>query len=69
MASVNYNKKRIIAKSPLRYPGGKQKALRQIIPHIPESIGEYREPFIGGGSLFFEIEPRKKEIIKGVNRI
>jgi DNA adenine methylase len=43
-------------KSPLRYPGGKQKALRQIIPYIPENIGEYREPFIGGGSVFLAIQ-------------
>ena len=51
-------------KSPLRYPGGKQKALRQIIPHIPESIGEYREPFIGGGSVFLAIKQLFDEQIK-----
>ena len=43
-------------KSPLRYPGGKQKALGQIIPHLPENIGEYREPFIGGGSVFLAMK-------------
>lgn len=42
-------------KSPLRYPGGKSKAISQILPHIPLSIKEYREPFIGGGSVFFAI--------------
>jgi DNA adenine methylase len=42
-------------KSPLRYPGGKQKAIAKIINYIPPSFQEYREPFIGGGSVFFHI--------------
>jgi DNA adenine methylase len=43
-------------KSPLRYPGGKSKALKQIIPHIPLNITEYREPFVGGGSVFIAVK-------------
>ncbi|WP_228023937.1 DNA adenine methylase [Synechocystis salina] len=43
-------------KSPLRYPGGKSKALKQILPYIPAQIKEYREPFIGGGSVFLAIK-------------
>ncbi|MBE9203314.1 DNA adenine methylase [Synechocystis salina LEGE 06099] len=43
-------------KSPLRYPGGKSKALKQILPHVPTQIKEYREPFIGGGSVFLAIK-------------
>jgi DNA adenine methylase len=42
-------------KSPLRYPGGKSKALSQIIPHVPLGVAEYREPFVGGGSVFIEV--------------
>lgn len=38
--------------SPLRYPGGKQKAISQIIPYLPQKFTEYREPMVGGGSLF-----------------
>jgi len=41
-------------KSPLRYPGGKFYALKHIMPYIncvPHD--EYREPFFGGGSVFF----------------
>lgn len=38
--------------SVLRYPGGKRKVLNNIIPGFPEDITEYREPFIGGGSIF-----------------
>ena len=44
-----------LAKSPLRYPGGKSRALKQILPLIPASISEFREPFVGGGSVFFAI--------------
>jgi len=38
-------------KSPLRYPGGKSRAIKMLAPLIPDFI-EYREPFVGGGSLF-----------------
>lgn len=41
-----------MTKSPLRYPGGKSKAIDNIIPHIPIDIKEFREPFVGGGSVF-----------------
>lgn len=38
--------------SPLRYPGGKQKAVKQIFDLVPLSCSEYREPMVGGGSIF-----------------
>ncbi len=43
-------------KSPLRYPGGKSRALKQILPLIPD-FQEYREPFVGGGSVFLALKP------------
>ncbi|BAY08692.1 DNA adenine methylase [Calothrix sp. NIES-2098] len=45
-------------KSPLRYPGGKSKALKKIIPYIPSDIKEYREPCVGGGSVFLAVKQR-----------
>ncbi len=42
-------------KSPLRYPGGKQRAITQIANYLPQSFHEFREPFIGGGSVFLYI--------------
>ena len=36
-------------KSPLRYPGGKTRAIKHLLPHIPE--GDICSPFLGGGSL------------------
>lgn len=39
-------------RSPLRYPGGKQKAISQIASILPDKVAEYREPMVGGGSVF-----------------
>ncbi len=39
-------------KSPLRYPGGKSRFINQIVPYIYNNYAEYREPFVGGGSVF-----------------
>ncbi len=38
-------------KTPLRYPGGKSKAIKTLSPWFPSNFCEYREPFIGGGSI------------------
>lgn len=40
-------------KTCLRYPGGKSKATKTLAPWYPENFEEYREPFIGGGSVAF----------------
>jgi DNA adenine methylase len=49
-------------KSPLRYPGGKSRALSQIVPLIPE-FKEYREPMVGGGSVFFNLKQAYPTVI------
>jgi len=40
-------------KTPLRYPGGKSKAMTKMAPHFPskDKVKHYREPFLGGGSV------------------
>ena len=41
-------------KTPFRYPGGKYYALKYLLPFINQiPHDEYREPFVGGGSVFF----------------
>ena len=44
-------------KSIFRYPGGKSKKsiIRWIFDHQPQTVHEYREPFVGGGGVFFSI--------------
>ncbi len=44
-------------KSPLRYPGGKSRSVELISTIIPE-FDEFREPFLGGGSIFIYTKQR-----------
>lgn len=49
-------------KSPLRYPGGKSRAVKEIDPLVP-NFDEFREPFVGGGSVYIHFKqkyPNKK---------
>ena len=47
-------------KTPLRYPGGKSRALSKIFQFAPDltKIKQYREPFLGGGSVALEMSKR-----------
>ena len=47
-------------KTPLRYPGGKSRALTKIFQFAPNltTIKQYREPFLGGGSVALEMSKR-----------
>lgn len=40
-------------KSPLRYPGGKSRAAEWLVSLFPD-FKEYREPFLGGGSVYIK---------------
>lgn len=51
-------KKIRLIKSPLRYPGGKSKAINQIAEYLPGSFSEFREPFVGGGSVFIYLKQK-----------
>lgn len=49
-----YQKSPDYVKSPFRYAGGKFYALKHIMPFIDAvPHDEYREPFVGGGCIFF----------------
>ncbi len=41
----------------LRWPGSKRRVLSEIIPFLPAQFNRYYEPFLGGGSLFFLLQP------------
>jgi DNA adenine methylase len=36
----------------IRWAGGKSRLLPRILPHVPDSIKDYYEPFLGGGAVF-----------------
>ena len=67
---VNTVRKKEI-KTPLRYPGGKSKAIKFINPIIPNDFAEFREPFVGGGSAFIDakqnINPKALYKINDIN--
>ncbi len=50
----------------IKYRGGKSKEIPNIMWHIPRFTGRYIEPFLGGGALFFHLEPRQA-IINDIN--
>jgi len=52
----------------LKWVGGKRQVIPQIKQYIPESYCRYFEPFIGGGALFFDLEP-KIAYINDINKI
>jgi len=59
-----------ITKSPLRYPGGKSRAIQQMKFLLPKDFEEYREPFVGGGSFFIylkQVFPELKIWINDLN--
>lgn len=39
----------------LKYPGGKDKELPNILPNIPFDSENYYEPFVGGGAVYFAL--------------
>ena len=49
-------------KTPLRYPGGKSRAVKYILPHIPEDVERVCSPFFGGGSVELAIAARGTEV-------
>ena len=50
----------------VKWAGGKRQLLPNIITHIPKKINTYIEPFIGGGAVLFETQP-KKAVINDLN--
>jgi len=54
-------------KTPLRYPGGKSRAVKKLCQWLPAEITEYREPFLGGGSMAIEMTKRFPDLPIWVN--
>lgn len=43
----------------VKWVGGKTQLLPELEKRIPKSFARYYEPFIGGGSLFFRLQPKR----------
>ena len=50
----------------VKWVGGKRQLLPEIMPLINKKCSTYVEPFVGGGAVFFELQP-KKAIINDYN--
>lgn len=46
----------------LKWAGGKQQLLPELLARVPASYGRYIEPFVGGGALFFALAPERAVI-------
>jgi DNA adenine methylase len=42
----------------IRWAGGKTRLLPKILPHVPATVRDYHEPFLGGGAMFFAVQDR-----------
>ena len=53
-------------KTPLRYPGGKSRACIKMDPFFPDLLDydEFREPFLGGGSVAIHITKKYPNLDK-----
>lgn len=58
--------KNALVKPFLKWVGGKRQLLPAIQKYIPKKIDLYCEPFVGGGAVFFHIQP-KRAIINDLN--
>ena len=54
-------------KTPLRYPGGKSRAVPKLCQWLPAEVTEYRESFLGGGSMAIEMTKRYPDLPIWVN--
>lgn len=46
----------------IKWSGGKKDELKHILSHIPNKYNLYLEPFIGGGAVYFHLNPNKSVI-------
>lgn len=58
--------KNLLVNPILKWVGGKRQLLFEILPLLPSNYSTYVEPFVGGGAVFFELQP-KKAIINDFN--
>ena len=55
-------KKNIMIAPIVKWVGGKRQLLSEIKPLIPKRITTYVEPFLGGGAVLFDMQPKKAVI-------
>jgi len=61
------SRKNILVMPIVKWVGGKRQLLNELIPLLPKKISTYCEPFVGGGALFFNQQP-KSAYINDINK-
>tara|TARA_B100001063_G_scaffold46185_1_gene40010 strand:+ start:7172 stop:7993 length:822 start_codon:yes stop_codon:yes gene_type:complete len=46
----------------VKWSGGKKDELAKILPYLPQDFDTYLEPFVGGGAVYFHLNPNKAVI-------
>ncbi len=46
----------------LKWAGGKRQILQKIMKFVPEKFNIYHEPFLGGGAVLLELQPKKARV-------
>jgi hypothetical protein len=52
----------------LRWPGGKSGELNRIRAHMPHTVRNYFEPFIGGGAVFLALDDRVPAYLNDISK-
>lgn len=65
MGVLNMKKNRLVAPV-LKWVGGKRQLLDTLKPMLPKTISNYCEPFVGGGAMLFNLQP-KTAFINDIN--
>lgn len=47
----------------VKWAGGKQQLLVQLLKLVPKNYHRYWEPFVGGGALFFRLSPKSATLV------
>lgn len=50
----------------VKWVGGKRQLMDELVKRVPKEYGTYFEPFVGGGALLFELQP-KKAVVSDLN--
>jgi DNA adenine methylase len=47
----------------LKWAGGKGQLIAQYLPYFPQKFRTYYEPFLGGGAVFFHLQPQRAWLV------
>ncbi|HTL89615.1 MAG TPA: DNA adenine methylase [Leptolyngbya sp.] len=47
----------------IKWAGGKHQLISQYVSHFPQDYRNYYEPFVGGGAIFFHLQPARSVLI------